>query len=391
MMPQTVTEHTQAEERLRKLNLQLEQYRIILENIEEHAIYTLDVGGCITSLGSGAEKMLGYKAEQVIGQHYAIFSTPEDREAGIPQRDLAEAAAKGRCRTDSWWLRSDKTVVWSSGVLSAVQDESGNVIGFIRVARDRTEEKMLANAQEKLAAELEERVVERTRRLQETVAELRARNEDAREQAELVSRNLREKEVLLREIHHRVKNNLQVVQSLLKMRARLLPAGEPREAFDTTVERVNAMALLHERLYQTTDLTSLPLSNYIRDLFRNVVASNSPEAGQIELCLDAEDIPLKIDFGIPFGLLVNELLCNSLKHAFPGARRGTISISVHRIDGAVMLMVRDDGKGLPENFDPAACSSMGLKLASSLARQLGGSLRFSNDSGCRVDVALTRM
>jgi two-component sensor histidine kinase len=122
-----------------------------------------------------------------------------------------------------------------------------------------------------------------------------------------------------------------------------------------------------------------------------VTASNSIEPGQIQLRLDAEDIPLKIDFGIPFGLLVNELLCNSLKHAFPGGRRGIISVFVDRADGAVQLTVRDDGRGLPENFDLAACSSMGLKLASSLARQLGGTLRFSNDNGCRVDAALTRM
>jgi two-component sensor histidine kinase len=242
-----------------------------------------------------------------------------------------------------------------------------------------------------VAAELENSVAERTRQLEATVEELRRKSEEAEAHAEIVSRNLREKEVLLREIHHRVKNNLQVVQSLLKMRARLLPEGEMREPFETTVERVNAMALLHERLYQMPHLDAPPLSSYLRDLFRDVLASTSLEPGQVCLELHADDIPLQLDFGIPFGLLMNELLCNSLKHAFPDGRKGNIAVSVHRIEGAVRMIVKDDGRGLPENFNPAASPSMGLKLAASLARQLGGTLEFANENGCRVQADLRRM
>ena len=385
------TEHKLSEEHLRRLNFELEQYRVILENIEEHAIYTLDADGMVTGWGTGAQKMLGYTAEDVLGQHYAVFSMEEDRLAGAPQRELTEAAITGRSLADSWRLRKDGSVVWASGVISSVRDESGELVGFVRVARDRTEEKMFTDARDQLATELEQRVAERTRQLEETVAELQRRNEDAREHAEVVSRNLRDKEMLLREIHHRVKNNLQVVQSLLKMRARLLPAGESREAFDTTVTRVSAMALLHERLYQTPDLSGLPLSDYIRNLFRDVIASNSLDPGQVQFRLEADDIPLNIEFGVPFGLLVSELLCNSLKHAFPDGRRGTISVSIHRVASGVQLTVEDDGRGLPENFDPAACPSMGLKLAASLARQLGGKLEFGNRVGCCVQANLTRM
>ena len=249
----------------------------------------------------------------------------------------------------------------------------------------------LGDARDPAAAEVERRVAERTRQLEATVEELRRKNHEAQANAEIISRNLREKEILLREIHHRVKNNLQVVQSLLRMRARLLPEGEARLAFDTTVERVNAMALLHERLYQTPHLEGLPLSTYVRDLFRDVTASNLPDPAQIYLRLDADDIPLQLDFGIPFGLLMNELICNSLKHAFPDGRRGTISVSVHRIEGAVRMIVKDDGRGLPEGFDPATSASMGLKLAASLARQLGGVLEFTQDAGCSVQADLRRM
>ena len=386
-----LTEQKLLIEHLRKLNLELEQYRVILESIEQHAIYTLDAEGRVTGWGAGAEQMLGYASGEVIGQHDSMFATVEDRQAGMPDRELAEAAAAGRCCADSWRLRRDGSPVWSSEVLSTVRDESGALVGFVRVARDRTEEKLFADAREQVAAELEERVAERTRQLEATVEELRRLNVEAQAHSEIVSRSLREKEMLLREIHHRVKNNLQVVQSLLKMRARLQPEGEAREALDSTVERVSAMGLLHERLYQTPNLEGLPLSRYVRDLFRDVVASNCVDPAQIQLRLEADDIPLQLDFGIPFGLLMNELLCNSMKHAFPNGRKGTIAVSVYRTEGAVRLCVHDDGVGLPANFDPAASPSMGLKLAASLARQLGGTLEFAGGAGCRVQADLRRM
>lgn len=212
-----------------------------------------------------------------------------------------------------------------------------------------------------------------------------------REHEQQMEASLKEKEVLLGEIHHRVKNNLQVVQSLLRMSSRLLPPGEARTAADATIQRIHAMALVHERLYRTKDVASLSLSSYLNDLFRGAVASNSAPPGQIQLQLDTEEIPLTLDWAIPFGLLANELMANCFKHGFPNERRGTIEISIHRIDGVVRMVVTDDGVGLPEHFDAAACPSMGLKLAASLAHQLGGSLKFSNGKGCRVETELKRL
>jgi PAS domain S-box-containing protein len=212
-----------------------------------------------------------------------------------------------------------------------------------------------------------------------------------REHEEQMASSLREKEVLLREIHHRVKNNLQVIQSLLRMRARLLPEGETRAAVESSVQRIHAMSLAHEHLYQREDLAHLSLSDYLRDLFNGVVASSSAQPDQIHLRLDAENILLSLDLAIPFGLLANELIANCFKHGFPEGRRGTVTLSVHRVDGAVRMVVSDDGIGLPQRFDLDACPSMGLKLAVSLAHQLGGTLRFANDNGCRVETDLTRL
>lgn len=206
-----------------------------------------------------------------------------------------------------------------------------------------------------------------------------------------IEASLREKEVLIREIYHRVKNNLQVIQSLLKMRARLLPKGETRAAIEATVQRIHAMALVHRLLYQMEDLARLPLAEYLQHLFGAVVASSSMQPNQIELDLEIEEVPLGLDMAIPFGLLANELLSNCLKHGYPDDRRGLIKVYVGRQQGVVHMIVKDDGVGLPEGFSAETCSSMGLKLAASLAHQLGGQLRFRSEGGCCIETELTRL
>ena len=211
-----------------------------------------------------------------------------------------------------------------------------------------------------------------------------------REHEQQMEASLKEKEVLLGEIHHRVKNNLQVVQSLLRMSAPccLRRGPHPGRSHHSTHQR---HGLGTQRLYRAQDVASLSLSNYLRDLFKGVVASNPAPPEQIQLRLDTEEIPLTLDLAIPFGLLVNELMANCFKHGFPENRPGTIEISIHRVEGVVRMIVMDDGIGLPEHFDAAACPSMGLKLAASLAHQLGGSLKFSNGNGCRVEADLKRL
>ena len=204
--------------------------------------------------------------------------------------------------------------------------------------------------------------------------------------------SLREKEVLLREIYHRVKNNLQVIQSLLKMQGRSMAKGDARKAIESTAQRVYAMALVHEQLYQMEDLTRLKLSEYLRNLFNGAVASSSLPAHKIRIELDVEELPLSLDHAIPFGLLVNELLCNSLKHGLADAKQGRIRIGLHRTQDGVRLEIQDDGKGLPEGFNATQSSSMGLKLAASLAHQLGGELEFSpGNGGCHIAADLSRL
>ena len=339
--------------RLGRLKGRLDETSALMSAIVEHssdlvAVYNGE--GKLVYISPVCLTLLGMQPDELLGRSWMEIVVPEDREhlltmlAQLEQSDYHPATL--RCR------HKDGSVAWVEA----------------RAAKLKT----ATSAQSMTVLTLHDVTAQR-------------------EHEERMEASLKEKEVLLGEIHHRVKNNLQVVQSLLRMSVRLLPPGEARTSTEATIQRIHAMALVHERLYQAKDVASLSLSNYLRDLFKGVVASNSAAPGQIQLRLKADEIPLTLDRAIPFGLLVNELIANCFKHGFPENRRGVIEISIHRVDGVVRLAVSDDGVGLPEKFDAAACPSMGLKLAASLAHQLGGVLKFSNGNGCRVETDLKRL
>jgi PAS domain S-box-containing protein len=380
-----------AEDAMRSRNAELERYRTIVENVDEYAIFALDTEGRFLNWCAAAEKNSGYTAEEMVGRTYASIATEEDRLAGLPQQELEEAARTGRCVRDSWKVRKDGSRLWSIGVVTAVRDETGKLTGYIRIARDMTQYKQLQDVQARLAAELEDRVQERTMQLEANMAELRRKNAEVEASAQTLARELKEKRVLFGEIHHRVKNNLQVVQSLLKMQVRALPESEARAAIETTILRVRSMATVHERLYQMPNLADLPVAEFLRDIFNGVIASYSVRPGRIKFRVDAEEIRLTLEKAVPFGLLANELLSNSLKHAFPTDKKGTVSVSVHREGDAVRMIVEDNGVGLPADFDAGTSKSMGLKLAQSLAHQLGGALQFTSGHGCHIDAVFTRL
>jgi len=374
------------------LNAELSRFQMMVQTIDEYAIYSLDVNGLITSWGIGAETVSGWTSQQMVGRHYSAAGfSEEDVRSQLPERQLAEAARSGRFKSDHWRMFPEGRRVWSSGVIHAVRDESGELTAFVRVARDMTRQKELEESLSQQAADLEVRVAERTRQLEATVDELRRKNEEVEALAAKANRDLEEKRVMLNEIHHRVKNNLQVVQSLLKMSVRSLPPGEARTVTMATAQRVFAMAMVHERLYGTKDLAGIQAGAYLHDLVTAISGSSELPLERVEVVVDCDEILLTLHQAIPFGLLMNELLSNSLKHGFQDGRRGKVTLSVHRKESAVYVACQDDGVGLPADFDAAKCHSMGLKLAASLARQLGGELEFGSEDGCRVETYLTRL
>lgn len=192
---------------------------------------------------------------------------------------------------------------------------------------------------------------------------------------EALRASLAEKTVLLKEVHHRVKNNLQVISSILNLQVARVRAPEIRQVLNDTQNRVRSMALLHETLYRSDNLAYIRLPEYVETLCVQLLRAAGPEIARVRMERAIDDIALPLEQATPCGLIVNELVSNALKHAFPNGRNGLIAVSAKILDDARMeLAVADDGMGLPENFDPRACETLGLQLVNMLAAQLRGEL-----------------
>lgn len=193
---------------------------------------------------------------------------------------------------------------------------------------------------------------------------------------------LAEKEVLLKEIHHRVKNNMQVISSLVALQAKHSPDVSIRAVLREITHRVRSMSIVHEKLYQSADLARVDLSQYVRTLLKYLWRAYETESARIQLILDLEPVALAVDAAVPFGLILNELVTNALKHAFRDGGQGEVSVSLRsNIHGRVRLSVRDNGEGMPEGYDWREAQSLGLRLVQMLARQLRASIEVSRCAG----------
>lgn len=201
----------------------------------------------------------------------------------------------------------------------------------------------------------------------------------ARKEAELMLReSLQEKEALLKEVHHRVKNNLQVITSLLRMETAKSHDPSTQVALKDMQGRIRSMALLHETLYRSGSLARVNLADYLSQLAAQLFRLQNPSPGLVKLLLELTPVEVEMDQAIPCGLLANELLTNSLKHGFPGGRGGEVRLHLERRDaGAVVLVVSDTGIGLPADFDIGKAQSLGLRIVTDLAKQLQGTLEVS--------------
>jgi PAS domain S-box-containing protein len=210
-----------------------------------------------------------------------------------------------------------------------------------------------------------------------------ARDISERKQAEEQLRgSLREKEALLKEIHHRVKNNLQLINSLLALQAARVADPATGDLLTESQNRVRTMALVHENLYRAGNLASIPLARHVESLCAHVLCSYGAAADRVQLDTHVDDVSIDLDRAVPCGLIINELLSNALKHAFPKGSSGKVWVACHTLSaGNYALVVRDNGVGLPASINPAHAESMGLQLVSDLTAQLGGTLTVERSGG----------
>ena len=228
--------------------------------------------------------------------------------------------------------------------------------------------------EKKARKEAEQILEKKSFELYNTIKELRNVSESYKE-------SLEEKEVLLREIHHRVKNNMQVITSLMALQARQVTDEQLLFQFQSTQHRIQSMAMIHEMLYDTTDFSHVNYEQYINSLIPQLITSMKGLNSNISMHLSAPDIQLNIDTAIPLGLLINELVTNSLKYAFPNGDGGCISLEIKLGPGQYEMNIGDDGVGFAEDFDFKNSKSLGIRLAHNLIEQLEGSITRKNSKG----------
>lgn len=223
-----------------------------------------------------------------------------------------------------------------------ITDEEGNIKGSVHVARDITNRIEMENA---------------------------------------LKEALDEKDVLMKEIHHRVKNNLVIISSLLNLQSTYIEDEKTLDVFRDSQNRAKTMALIHQKLYQSTDLKHIDFGDYIQKLTTELYQTMVADTDQIRLEFGVEDVKIDLNSIVPLGLIVNELVTNSIKHAFSGDVQGTIRLDLHKEGENVVLRLSDDGVGLPEDLDYINADSLGLKLVNTLSRQINGKLTVEKNNG----------
>jgi PAS domain S-box-containing protein len=318
------------------------RYRALVEQIPAVTFMaSLEAGLSDVYVSPQIETLLGFSQEEWMSDPVLWFRQlhPDDRD--LWNHEFARGCATGGpFRAECRFLTKDGTIVWVHGEARLIPDESGRPVLLQGVAFDITEGKRAE---------------------------------------EIVKNSLREKELLLKEIHHRVKNNLQITSSLLRLQAGKVADIGVRQLLRESQDRIRSMALVHDMLYRSQDLARVDFPEYARtlviQLFRSYNAS-----GRIRSVVELEPIVFGVDIAVPCGLIINELVANALKHAFPGDRQGEVRVRMTAAPDRYTLSVRDDGVGLPPRLDYLHTDTLGLQLVRMLTEQIGGHLHLDTRS-----------
>ncbi len=336
------------------------------------AIVTVDVTGRIVEYNPAAVALFGVAADHAIGRDVIdLLVPPRDRD-----RVRAELAIHAASPGDSWrdrlryyLLRADGEPFPAEIAITRVQAHDETLFtGFVRDISIEVN----AEAERRHSREmLELQVFERT-------ADLIHANEQVRQ-------SLREKEVLLGEIHHRVKNNLQVISSLLHLQVERLPSAAARHALAESQSRIQSMALVHQLLYRSKDFSHIEFLDYLQTVVDSLIRSYQTDATNVEAVVQGDRLQLDIDRAITCGLIVTELVTNALRHAFADRTIGHLAVSLAAHEGDVVLEVRDDGSGIPPDAVEST-STFGLQIARTLTQQLAGDLDIASDDGTIIQI-----
>jgi PAS domain S-box-containing protein len=316
---------------------------------------TLDEEGVILEMNLRAADLLVATRGDLKGRHLWRSILRDDQDSYyLSRKRLLQTSANQVCEVRL--IRPAATPFWARLEMCVGEEDGKRVCRVVIV--DIHAHKM---AEESLETALSEGMT--------AFRKLEVENEERR-------RSLAEKETLLQEVHHRVKNNLQVVSSLLRMQAEKLTDAHAQEALKESHHRILSMAKIHEGLYGQQEVDQIDFEDYLRTLVTELLRSYVGRAGSVTCRFNTSRVFLKIDQAIPCGLMLNELVTNALLHAYPDGRRGEVVVELREAAGGlVTLTVSDEGVGLPEGMDWRHADSLGLPIVDMLARQIGGALR----------------
>lgn len=335
---QDISDRKRAEEALRENE---SKYRALFDEAQDMILLADAETGILLECNREAEKMLGWPRSELIGRHQSALH-PEEEQGQKVTRTFA--AHLGGMRGE---LLESRIVTRRGAVLDvAIKGNTFDLNGrkvIMGIFRDITE---------------------------------------AKRGAARIEASLHEKEILLREVHHRVKNNLQIISGLLYLQSEAGTSPEAAEMFAMSRNRISSMALVHEEIYRSDDFSGVNLKSYAAKLLPRIVNSGRGSR-RIECVLEIEDVWVSIDKAVPLGLIMNEIVTNALKHAFAGRDSGTILVRMSRQGERLKVEMRDDGVGLPQGFDPDASPTLGMQLISNLTRQLKGELVVEGNGGTR--------
>lgn len=333
-------------------------------------VFLIDNYGKIISTNSRARRLLGYSKSELEGQDWEfLIKDAQDRER------IGKYISSELIEDDDSYKNMEIKLNTKKGnyipvnsFLSGVNDNFGP-IGVLMVAQDlRQTKKLLHEIREKNVAQKAAKIHE-----------------------EQLKKSLNEKELLLKEIHHRVKNNMQIISSLLNLQAGYLKDKEAVDALKESQARIVSMAMIHENLYRSDNLTGINFENYINHLIRNLFHTYNVSMEKIKFNIIAPDVFLNIDTAIPCGLMINELVTNSIKHAFPKGTSGEITIEMDQEQDEYHLKISDNGVGLPQDLDINKNSTLGLLLVNSLVGQLEGTMEVNQDHGTTYHIVFKKL
>jgi PAS domain S-box-containing protein len=327
-----------------------EKYRSLVEQIGD-IVFHIDQYGFLTYVSPHVLADMGISPEQISKIRAFELAPPKYQETieKYLEPGLSSHQPVSGFEIEVPDFVSKKSLIFEVNATPSY-DKTGTYTGYSGIARDITERKALQNE---------------------------------------IASSLKEKEILLKEIHHRVKNNMQVISSLLNLQVRLMKDVKGREALRESQNRVMSIALVHEKLYQSKSLARIQYQDYLKTIAENLLQSYGIPPGKIRIDINADNVVLPISKAIPISLMINEMLSNSLKYAFPDDRTGVIIVDIQKEGDQHTLVVRDDGIGLPEGFDLDHTETLGLQLVNSLVGQILGTITLNRTRGTEFRIAFS--